>query len=64
MQESSFKERIEEIIKAKGQETDREVRLVKQKLKEKDKRLESVKINADERLTLVLESKEKEIREL
>lgn len=64
LQESSFKERIEEIIKAKGQETDREVRLVKQKLKEKDKRLESVKINADERLTLVLESKEKEIREL
>ena len=39
----------------KDQEWEREVRILKQKLKEKEKRYESIKINTDERMSLALE---------
>lgn len=39
----------------KDQEWEREVRILKQKLKEKEKRYESIQINTDERMSLALE---------
>jgi hypothetical protein len=41
---------------------EKELRHLKNKLKEKDKRLESTKINADERLSIALETRDKEIK--
>ena len=38
------------------------MRLLKQKLKEKEKRIESTKINAEERLNIALETRDKEIK--
>eukprot|EP00347_Sterkiella_histriomuscorum_P021617 403333356 len=61
-QELSFKDKLDEITKAKDTESEREIRLLKQKLKEKEKRIESTKINADERLNIALESRDKEIK--
>ena len=63
-QEYSFRERLDEIIRAKDAEMDRETRQLKQKLKEKEKRLESSKVNSDERLNMALDAKENEIRQL
>lgn len=59
--EIRYNAEAEEIIRVKEEQSELEMRKMTNKLREADKRIEVLKISADERINLAIDNKDKEI---